>query len=69
MSRQSRDGTVRALAAQTNSPIEIVEHLYDQEMATLQATASVKKFIEVIAGRRVKRRLLKKRAPEGSSAT
>jgi hypothetical protein len=58
MSRQLRDGTLRALAVQTNRPIELVEDLYDQELTNLQATSSVKRFIEVIAGRRVKQRLL-----------
>ena len=61
MSRLLRDGTLRALAVQTNCPIELVEDLYDQELANLQATSSVKRFIEVIAGRRVKRRLLRAR--------
>lgn len=61
MSRLLRDGTLRALAMQTNCPIELVEDLYDQELAKLQATSSVKRFIEVIAGRRVKQRLLRTR--------
>jgi hypothetical protein len=61
MSRLLRDGTLRALAVQTNCPIELVEDLYDQELANLQATSSVKRFIEVIAGRRVKQRLLRTR--------
>ena len=61
MSRLLRDGTLRALAVQTNRPIELVEDLYDQELANLQATSSVKRFIEVIAGRRVKQRLLRTR--------
>jgi len=61
MSRLLRDGTLRALAMQTNCAIELVEDLYDQELAKLQATSSVKRFIEVIAGRRVKQRLLRTR--------
>ena len=43
------------------APMELVEDLYDQELAKLQATSSVKRFIEVIAGRRVKQRLLRTR--------
>jgi hypothetical protein len=61
MSRLLRDGSLRALAVQTNCPIGLVEDLYDQELANLQATSSVKRFIEVIAGRRVKQRLLRTR--------
>ena len=38
------------------APMELVEDLYDQELAKLQATSSVKRFIEAIAGRRVKHR-------------
>jgi len=61
MSRHLRDGALRALAVQTNTSIELVEDLYHQEVVNLQATSSVKKFIEVIAGRRVKQRLLETR--------
>jgi len=61
MSRHFRYGALRALAVQTNTPIELVEDLYHQEVVNLQATSSVKKFIEVIAGRRVKQRLLETR--------
>jgi hypothetical protein len=61
MSRHLRDGALRALAVQTNTPIETIEDLYHQEVLNLQATSSVKKFIEVIAGRRVKQRLLETR--------
>ena len=61
MSRQLRDGALRALAVETNTPIELVEDLYHQEVVNLQATSSVKKFIELIAGRRVKLQLLETR--------
>jgi hypothetical protein len=59
MSRREvlRDGIVRALAQKTHSSIEVVAHLYDAELAYLEANSHVKKFIEVIAGRRVTKRL------------
>ena len=46
------DGTLRALARETNTPIEAVSVLYEEERAKLAATASVKRFISIIAGRR-----------------
>lgn len=55
---ERRDGALRALAQETNRPIEFIADLYDDEVAHLQASSRVKKFIEVIASRRVKERLL-----------
>lgn len=43
------DGTLRALAQETNRSIEVVADLYDDEVAHLEADSRVKKFIEVIA--------------------
>ncbi len=56
--KELRDGTLRALAQETNRSIEVIADLYDDEVAILEANSRVKKFIEVIAGRRVKQRLL-----------
>lgn len=53
-----RDGTLRALAQETNRSIEVVADLYDGEVANLEANSRVKRFIDVIATRRVKQRLL-----------
>jgi hypothetical protein len=60
MSRREelRDGMIPAPAQRTPSSIEVVAHLYDAELAYLEANSHVKKFIEVIAGRRLKKRLL-----------
>jgi hypothetical protein len=52
------DETITKLARQTHAEVEVVRHLYDEEIATLQKDATVKGFIGVIAARRVKRRLL-----------
>jgi hypothetical protein len=49
---------IAALAKQTQTAQEIVKHLYDEEIAVLHAVAAVKNFIGVIAGRRVKQRLI-----------
>lgn len=46
------------LAKQTQTPAHVVKRLYEQELAALHANATVKNFIPVIAGRRVKRHLL-----------
>jgi hypothetical protein len=55
---ERREGTLRALAQETHRSIEFIADLYDDEVARLEASSRVKKFIEVIAGRRVKERLL-----------
>jgi hypothetical protein len=59
-----RDGTLRALARQTDTPIQAVSDLYEEEVARLTATSRVKRFISVIAGRRVKQRLQLSRGRE-----
>jgi Protein of unknown function (DUF3562) len=51
------DAAVATLAQQTDTAIDLVKSLYDQEIATLQAQATVKNFLGVIASRRVKRQL------------
>lgn len=57
--KASEEATVSALAAKARVPRELVQHLYDEEIADLQSTSTVKKFIDVIAGNRVKQRLVK----------
>ena len=49
--------SVAALAHKTRTPIDVVRHIYDEELAELDSKSTVKNFIEVIAGRRVKERL------------
>lgn len=48
-----------ALAAKARVPREFVQRLYDEEMAELESTSTVKTFINVIAGNRVRQRLVK----------
>ena len=52
------EAAVSVLARKTRAPIELIKRLYDEEIAELQSKSSVKHFIEVIAGRRVRQRLV-----------
>ena len=56
------DATVAALAHNACAPVEVVKSFYDEELAELQSKSKVKKFIEVIARRRVKERLRSSRS-------
>ncbi len=49
--------TIAALAEETHTERTLVQDLYDEELAALEAHSSVKNFISVIAARRVKERL------------
>lgn len=62
---QADESTIARLAHQTDTNRDLVRHLYDEEIAVLHEAATVKTFIGVIAGRRVKQRL---RALRGASA-
>ena len=57
-SRLSDSTTVTALAKETHASPEVVKDLYRQEVAAVGAAAKVKNFISIIAGRRVKQRLM-----------
>jgi hypothetical protein len=46
------------IAEQTDTPIEVVQDLYDREFQELVAQARITQYVSVIAGRRVKLRLL-----------
>jgi hypothetical protein len=48
---------VAAIARKTHTPVDLVKHLYDEELAELRSHSAVKGFLDVIAGRRVKERL------------
>jgi hypothetical protein len=56
-------GTVAALADETRTDEAVVQSLYEEELAALDAKSSVKAFIGVIAARRVKDRLTGARNP------
>ena len=54
---QNDESTIATLAQQTDTDQAAVKYLYDEEIAMLQGTASVKNFIGIIAARRVRQRL------------
>jgi uncharacterized protein DUF3562 len=53
------DATLESLAEQTHVSLETVTLFYEEEVAALESTATVKAFVEVIAFRRVRDRLRK----------
>jgi hypothetical protein len=55
------EATIAALAKETRTSQEVVKNLFYEELAALHASANVKNFIGVIAGRRVRQRLLRQR--------
>jgi hypothetical protein len=56
------DATVAVLAHNACAPVEVVQRFYEEELAELQSKSKVKKFIEVIARRRVRERLRSSRS-------
>jgi hypothetical protein len=66
--KASDEATVSALAAKARVPREFVQRLYDEEKAKLESTATVKKFINVLAGKRVRRQLVKQSRQTSQSA-
>ena len=56
-SRDSDETTITKLAKQAHADVDLVRHLYEEEIASLHKEASVKGFIGVIAARRVRQRL------------
>ena len=56
-------GTIAALADETRTDEAVVQGLYEEELAALDAKSSVKNFIGVIAARRVRERLTAARSP------
>jgi hypothetical protein len=51
------EATIATLAEETRTDEAVVQSLYAQELAALEAESSIKNFIGVIAARRVKQRL------------
>jgi Protein of unknown function (DUF3562) len=60
-SLQADESVIASLAKATHTAHDVVKDLYYEEMAKLNAKATVKNFIGVIAGRRVKQRLAQRR--------
>ena len=60
--RQSPKAETRfaeSIARETNTPLEVVKPIYDEEFDALAANAKITQYVGVIAGRRVKLRLQK----------
>ena len=55
------DAALATLARKTFTPVDVVRHIYDEELARLESTAVVKNFISVIASRNVRERLKRSR--------
>jgi Protein of unknown function (DUF3562) len=53
----ANENLIEHLARQTATPIELVKDLYEKEVKTLKADATVDRFVSVIAAKRVKRKL------------
>ena len=53
------EATVTALSNHIDDTPDLAKQLFDEEVAVLEAQATIKTFIDVIAARRVKQRLRK----------
>ena len=62
------EGTIAALAQETATDPAVVQCLYEEEVAVLEAQSSIKSFIGVIAARRVRARLSAPREGRRSTA-
>lgn len=54
---KSNEAVVSAIARDTETPVEQVRALYEEEVATLAERATVRQFVGVIATKRVKQQL------------
>jgi ssDNA-binding replication factor A large subunit len=61
--RDLHESAIGVLARETDTAIEVVKRLYEQEIRELNSNSTVREFIGVIASRRVKQRLLSARHP------
>jgi hypothetical protein len=58
----SVEAAVATLASQTRTPPDEVRKVYDEERERLRTEAAITQFIDVLASRRTKARLKKRRA-------
>jgi hypothetical protein len=56
--RHTNTDVIEDLARRTARPVELVKELYEDEVRKLEAGATVQNYIALIAGQRVKQRLL-----------
>lgn len=57
----NRQSTFELLARETDTPVQLVQEMYDVEYAKLEQTARIKTFVSVLTHRRVKSILQKQR--------
>ena len=58
-SHKSESRLAESIARETNTPLEVVKPIYDEEFDALAANAKITQYVGVIASRRVKLRLQK----------
>jgi Protein of unknown function (DUF3562) len=51
--------TTEAIAKETDTDVEVVKEIYDEELTTLATDAKITQFLGVLTSRRVKLRLRK----------
>jgi hypothetical protein len=56
---KAASGLAESIAKETDTPIDVVRVIYDEEFSALEANARIKQYVGVIASRRVKLRLMK----------
>jgi Protein of unknown function (DUF3562) len=54
---KTNEAFVAAIAYETETPIDVVRALYEEEVTTLAQSATVRQFVGVIATKRVKQHL------------
>jgi hypothetical protein len=54
---KSNEAFVSAIAHETETPIDVVRALYEEEVTTLAQSATVRQFVGVLATKRVKQHL------------
>lgn len=48
-----------SIAHETDTPVEVVQVIYDKEFSAVDASATIKQYVGVVASRRVRLRLQK----------
>ena len=59
VAKKAASRLAESIAKETDSPIDVVRVIYDEEFSALAANAKIKQYVPVIASRRVKLRLMK----------
>jgi hypothetical protein len=57
LAAKADDRLTEAISKETETPVEVVRVIYDEEVTALRASAKIQQYVGVIASRRVKLRL------------